>query len=176
MESAEPIAVTLGDGEARGSVRIEWDGERLGALDRDGSESGAGWRLDGEIDWTRTATLRVVSAAFDDGSVLALAALRPAESPGHDAETVRAVLVEPEGAGPVELERALISTEYDPAGDVARIGLELYADAEEPPLRASAERREAAGASGGKAGHRSTPLSFRMDGKRGSGLLDILTG
>jgi hypothetical protein len=172
MTSAEEIAVALDGGDGNGNLRVEWDPDRLRALD--GGPADEGWRLEGEIDWSRTGSLRVVSAAFEDGALLALAALRPAGAAGHDAETVRAVLVEVDG-GPAELERALISTEYDGAGNVARIGLELYPDAEEPPLRVSAERRDKTSAATRQAGRESTRLSFRMEGKPGAGVLDVLT-
>jgi hypothetical protein len=171
MASAEEIAVALDGGEGIGDLRVKWDADRLRTLDGGGDES---WRLDGEIDWSRTDALRVVSAAFEDGALLALAALRPADAAGHDAETVRAVLVEAEG-GPIELERALISTEYDGAGNIARIGLELYPDAEEPPLRVSAERRDQASAPTQEPGRESTSLSFRMEGRTGAGVLEVVT-
>jgi hypothetical protein len=175
MASAEPIAVALGGGEGDEQPRIEWDAERLRALATNG-EGEPGWRLDGEIDWASTDAVRVVSAAFEDGGVLALAALRPAGAAGHDAETVRAVLVEGDGEV-VELEWALISTEYDRAGEVARIGLELYTDAEERPLRASAKRVEVedAPAPPAEPGREATRLSFRMEGRRGSGMLELLS-
>lgn len=172
MTSAEEIVVALDGGNGNGGLRVEWDADRLRALDGEADES---WRLEGEIDWSRTGALRVVSAAFEDGALLALAALRPANAAGHDAETVRAVLVEADSE-PVVLQRALFSTEYDSAGSIARIGLELYADAEEPPLRVSAERCDQASDTNREPGRESTRLTFRMEGKPGAGVLEVVTG
>ncbi len=174
MASAEPIAVTLDGGAGGRGLRVEWDVDRVRALT--GGAAERSWRLDGEIDWTRTDALRVLSVAFEDGGLLALAGLRPAGASGHDAEAVGAVLVEAEGAAPVELERALVSTEYDGAGHVVRIGLELYTNAAERPARASAERQEQAAKEGDRMESESIPLSFRMDGKRGAGLLEVMRG
>ena len=106
----------------------------------------------------------MISASFDDGALLAVAALRPRGAAGHDADAVGAVLVSPEGevARPHE---ALLSTEYGPDGEPAALGLELYEDPTGPPLRVVADR--VADARPG-AGGEQTALRLRMEGTPGS--------
>ena len=76
----------------------------------------------------------MISASFDDGALLAVAAVRPAGVEGHDAEAVGAVLVAPDGEA-TRLHEALLSTEYDADGRARRLGLELYEGPGEPPVR-----------------------------------------
>ena len=164
MASPEPIALDLGfeDGE----VRVEFDAESIRAL-----ESGEGngcWRLAGELDAERVSVLRVVCASFEDGRLLAVAASRPAGAAGHGEESVRAALVDAEGAL-VQMAEALLSTEYDSDGRPARIGLELYVDPDATPLRVAADRDD------GDAGGGATPMTFRMEGISGTGRLELVT-
>ena len=81
----------------------------------------------------------MISASFDDGSLLAVAALRPLGVEGHDAEAVGAVLVAPQGEA-AQLHEALLSTEYGPDGRARRLGLELYESSTDPPIRVVADR------------------------------------
>ncbi len=122
--------------------RIEWDLEALRELSANKPHPGADqarptWRLEQEPDWDLAGALRVLSASFDDGALLAVAALRPREAVGHDAEEVGAVLISPQGEA-TRLHEALLSTEYGPDGKARRLGLELY---EEPTEPAGARRR-----------------------------------
>jgi hypothetical protein len=78
---------------------------------------------------------RSIGVAFSDGGLLALSAVRPAAAKGHGEEEVAAVLCDPDGA-PVEVDEALLSTEYGPDGVQRRATLELWVDGEEgQPLR-----------------------------------------
>jgi hypothetical protein len=169
MPSADPLSVELGDGRM-GTVRIEWDADGLRGLDDAEAGGEPPWRIHGEPDWGAVAELRIVSAAFEEGGLLALAAMRPAEATGHDADATAAIVVEPGQNDRVEVERPLVSTEYDPTGAIARIGIELETEPGTTPLRVSAERSEAVrGAEDGR-----TAMEFKMQGKRGSGALEVV--
>jgi hypothetical protein len=160
--SAEAVALEIGlDG-----ARIEWSPDALRALAAGGSAEPA-WRLAGEIDWSALESLSVVSAAFDDGRLLALVAGRPAGAEGHDAPP-RGVLVQPDGEV-VELAEALLSTEYDAEGAPSRIGLELYPELGGIPLRVAADRVSPPRAGTGAG---ATAMSFRLEGANGAGLLE----
>ena len=141
MPSGDPLVLDLGP-PGGPAVRIEWDLEALRELTANKPDPGADqarptWRLAQEPDWDLAGALRVVSASFDDGALLAIAALRPREAVGHDAEEVGAVLISPQGEA-TRLHEALLSTEYGPDGKARRLGLELY---EEPTEAAGARRR-----------------------------------
>ena len=162
MEHTEPLSVELGArlGEP---VRIEWD---PGALHE---AAAASWRLSGELDAERVAELRVLSAVFEDGSLLGVASLRPSGATGHDADELSAIIARPEGAAE-QTSDVRLSVEYDGAGRPRRLGLELYADPDAPPLRVAADRSEEAteqSASG------AVPMSFRLDGTSGAGAYEL---
>jgi hypothetical protein len=172
MASPEPIALELVAGTDGDGVLVEFDAERIRALDDAGGEAPACWRLSGELDPERVSALRVVCARFDDGRLLAVAASRPSGAAGHGEESVRAALVDPAGSV-TELTEALLSTEYDSDGRPTRIGLELYADEDAAPLRVAADREADAARGGGTA--EPTPLRFRMEGVSGTGRLELVT-
>ena len=112
----------------------------------------------------------MISASFDDGSLLAVAALRPLGVEGHDAEAVGAVLVAPQGEA-ARLHEALLSTEYGPDGRARRLGLELYESSTDPPIRVVADRVADAGED--TDGERSA-LTLRMEGTPGAGLYELM--
>jgi hypothetical protein len=167
MADAEAIALVL---EPDGP-RVEWSPENLRALANAGDPSARAWRLESEPDWSAIESLRLVSAAFEDGRLLALVAAQPAGAEGHGEARVRAVLVEPEGEV-IELADATLSVQYDARGAPSRIGLELYADPEAVPLRVAADRRDEAGEGGGG---EATAMTFRMEGAEGSGLFELVS-
>lgn len=176
MPNGERLAVELGPADGS-TLRVEWDVEALRELnatqrDPDAAEARPIWRLDAEPDWDRAGALRVISASFDDGALLAVAAVRPAGAEGHDAEAIGAVLVAPEGET-TQLQDALVSTEYGPDGRARRLGLELYEDPTDPPVRVVADR--VAQAREGAGGER-TALRLRMEGTSGSGLYELMPG
>jgi hypothetical protein len=171
MASADSIALDLGTN----GTSVEWaaDGVRaLGAADPSAPPDPV-WRLDGELDWDAVDSLRVVSAAFEDGRLLALVAVLPTGAAGHDEAVLRGALVEPDGEV-LELAEALLSMEYAADGSPSRIGLELYTDPEAVPLRVAADREQAEAAA--KGARAVIPMTFRMEGARGAGLLELVSG
>ena len=168
MPSGERLVLEL-DPAGGPALRVEWDvdalRERGAAEGQPGTaEAPPAWRLEPGPDWESASALRLISATFDDGALLAVAALRPRGAAGHDADAVGAILVSPEG----EVTRpheALLSTEYGPDGTARRLGLELYRDPAGPPVRIAADRIAGTGAGGEQ-----TALTLRMDGTPGTGL------
>ena len=173
MPSGDPLVLELGP--AGGPVlQVEWDVEALRELSATARHPGTGearptWRLEREPDWERASALRVISASFDDGALLAVAALRPRGAAGHDADAVGAILVSAQG-DVARLHDALLSTEYGPDGRARRLGLELYEGSTGPPIRVVADRvadaREGAG--------QQTALRLRMEGVPGTGLHELV--
>jgi hypothetical protein len=170
VASAEPIAVELDAGPGA-NARIEWDPGRLRGLAEPGSAMGC-WQLDREPDWSAVSALRVVSAAFEDGRLVALAALRPVGAEGHGAESVAGRIVQSDGPI-IELASALISVEYDSEGLPQRVGLELYPDDDGAALRAAGDRAPE-GVERGE-GSYVVPMAFRLEGTPGTGLLELLS-
>jgi hypothetical protein len=172
MPSGERLILEL-DPAGGAALRVEWDVDALRDREATSHEAGTGdvtpaWRVEPEPDWERSSALRLISATFDDGALLAVAALRPRGAAGHDADAVGAILVSPEGEVTRPRE-ALLSTEYGPDGMARRLGLELYEDSAAPPVRVVADR--VAGASEGEGGGR-TALALRMEGTPGAGLYE----
>jgi hypothetical protein len=118
------------------------------------------------------SALRVISAAFEDGKLLALAAIRPAGAEGHGEESVGGVIVQSDGSR-AELVAALISAEYDSEGVPQRIGLELYTEPDEVPLRGAGDRAPEGLERGN--GSYVVPMAFRLEGTPGTGLLERLS-
>jgi hypothetical protein len=174
MPSGDPLVLELSpaDGPA---LRVEWDVEALRELSATPRHPGAGearptWRLEREPDWEGASALRVISARFDDGALLAVAALRPRGAAGHDADAVGAVLVSAEGEV-AQVHEALLSTEYGPDGSARRLGVELYGDSTGPPIRVVADR--VADARPGASGEQ-TALRLRMEGMPGTGVHELM--
>jgi hypothetical protein len=175
MPNGDPLALELGPVDGFG-LRVEWDLEALRELDAarrdpDGTAGPPIWRLEAEPGWERAGGLRVISASFEDGALLAVAAVRPEKAKGHDAEAVRAALVAPQGEV-TQLHEALVSTEYGPDGRARRLGLELYEGATEPPIRVMADRLTEARQD---AGREQTALTLRMEGTPGTGLYELIS-
>jgi hypothetical protein len=173
MPSGEPLVMELAARDAP-VVRLEWDVEALRELSLSAppgaDRAQSAWRLDTEPDWERASALRVISAGFEDGALLAVAALRPREAAGHDAEAVGAVLVSAEGDA-TQVHEAFLSTEYGPDGTARRLGLELYEGPEDPPIRVAADRlAEEREGHGGE----QTALKLTMDGMPGTGLYELM--
>jgi hypothetical protein len=146
-----------------GTLGVAWDPVAI-----TGGESQP-WRLEGELDWSEAESLRVVSASFEDGSVLGAAALRPAGAAGHGEDSVAAAMRGPDGEA-LQVEEALLSTEYGPDGSPRRLGLELWPVENGVPVRVAAEV-ESDGLDGAV-----FPMTFRSEGRRGSGLLHLVRG
>ncbi len=163
----EELSLTPAEG-----LRVVWDRATLAALADGGDEPDAGWRLEGSLEPGFTA-LRVVSGATADGSLLILCAARPEGAAHHDEESVAAIVAEPEG-GVVPISEALVSTEYAPDGAIRRLGLELYKEGDDYPLRGAGDATEATSSEGGGERRDSARLSFRLDGSEGAALYEIV--
>jgi hypothetical protein len=87
-------------------------------------------------DQERVAIVRrSIGIVFSDGGLLALSSTLPGGRGEHGEEEVAAVLCDPDAA-PVELQEALLSTEYGEDGVQRRATLELWPAAEDGrPLR-----------------------------------------
>jgi hypothetical protein len=165
MTNPETISVELG-----GEVRLVWD---LGLLAQAGTGDQSPWRLEGELDWGRFESLRVVSAALGDEKIV-LAAVRPVGAEGHDEDGVIAARLLPDADVETAAD-ALLSLEYDGAGALRRIGMELWRG-DGAPLRVAADRTaEPATATEEGLQRESTPLRVRVDGREGAGVHDLVT-
>jgi hypothetical protein len=170
MTSPEATVITVEVAEGEGALRLRWDpaptddeaqGSRLSP-----------WELESEPDWGRLDSIRLVSARFDDGGVLGLAALRPRVARGHGDDVVIARLVDADGQETATSD-ALVSVEYDAQRAPRRLGIELWPEPESAPVRIAADR-EGEVESGVETGRDAVPMTFRRDGTGGSGRYEIL--
>ena len=153
------------------SLRVTWPLEDL----RDGLDTGpiqGPWSIDGPLAPGFSA-LRVFTGLTERGRLLLVAAARPADVDGHDAEIVHAILLDRSGE-PAPLEEALVSTQYTADGQIARIGLELYRESEDYPLRGAGDAIDAFFVSDSAHPHRVARLDFRLDGEGGTALYEIV--
>jgi hypothetical protein len=74
-----------------------------------------------------------------------------------------------------ELTEVLISTEYGAAGEVRRIGLELYRDEEGMALRVAADAIASAAEDEGGLRRLRVGLALRLGGIGGAGTLEVVT-
>src|SRR4051812_30728649 len=100
MATPEPQDITVEVAETH--VRLRW------------SPIDADWEVASQPDWGRLEGIRLVSAAFEDGAALAVAAVRPRDARGHGDDAVTARFVDAEGLQ-ITTSDALVSVEYDPA-------------------------------------------------------------
>jgi hypothetical protein len=163
---AEELRLTPAAGLA-----VTWDLAAVAALAKPGAGEGPVWRLEGELA-PRFSVLRVVSGATRDGALLVLCAARPGEAEHHDEELVAASVVPPDGE-PQAIEEALVSTEYGADGSIRRLGLELYKENDDYPVRGAGDARSRAGNAGGE-GPDLAELEFRLDGSAGAARYEIL--
>jgi hypothetical protein len=115
----------------------------------------------------------VLTGSAGKGTLLLLAAARPDEASGHDAESPRAVLISRSGEAKA-IEEALVSTQYSANGQIERLGLELYAEGDDYPVRGAGDARRASASAEGALRHEQAWLDFRLDGEVGDAVLDIL--
>ena len=168
---AEPRTLAIGAGEAE--LQVEWD---LDAITRQAGQEGApSWRLAQKLDWTGIESLRLLSASFEDESVLCLAALRPTGVNGHGDESVSAIVCPPSGEE-IPIDHTLLSTEYGPAGEITRIGLELHLLDDDIPMRGAGDICQTGARTGDGPARIASTLEIRLDGMAGIGLLETLTG
>jgi hypothetical protein len=158
MPTAEPKVIEVE--VARGEVRLRWEPAR------------AAWELESVPDWSRLDAIRLVSAAFEDGAALAVAAVRPRDARGHGDDAVAARLIDAQGLETATAE-ALVSVEYDSAHIPRRLGIELWPDVDSPPLRIAADReRPADGPAPGDDDN--VPMTFRLNGVAGRGTYETV--
>ena len=173
MPSGEPAAVTL-EPVNGGILRMSWDRDALEAHLR-GEPGGwlrSPWTMEAEVDWERAEEVRLISALFEDGGELAIAAARPRGAAGHDQDAVAARLVRAGEQVPVA--EVLLSTEYDREGLARRLGVELVLDPDSPPLRIAADREGEVEIRGGDELRETARLNLRLEGGRGTGLYEVL--
>jgi hypothetical protein len=132
-------------------------------------------RTAAEVDWERIELLRSLTAVLEDGSLLALAAARPAGAAGHGAETVDALLLDSDGSV-ARFEEPLLSTQYDSRDRQRRAGVELPVAEEPAPVRGAGAR--VCGASLDLDGVRleAAFLDWSLDGVTGTARYDLLRG
>jgi hypothetical protein len=148
----EPELVSL---EATGArVRLRW-----------GPPSA--WELESEPDWGGLEGIRLVSALFEDGATLGIAAIRPRDARGHGDDAVAARFVDAEGAR-TETSDALLSVEYDSARVPRRLGIEVW-PADSAPLRIAADRDP-----GDVDDRDAVDMTFRLGGVAGHGTYETL--
>jgi hypothetical protein len=156
MATPEPEAVSL---EVAGAeVRLRWHPPA--------------WRLESQPDWDRLERIRLISAAFDDGAALGVAAIRPREARGHGDDVAAARFLDADGEE-IATSEALVSVEYDSARRPRRLGVELWPDEDSPPLRIAAVRDEDGDAPSAE-GPDAVSMSFRLDGVPGRGVYQTL--
>ena len=129
-------------------------------------------RLEGALA-PEFSALRVVSAATADGTLLLLCAARPEAAAHHDEEAVAAILVSPEGE-PEAVEEALVSTEYAADGAIRRLGLELYKEGDDYPVRGAGDATDTGAVEAEGARRDGGELAFRLDGSAGAALYEIV--
>jgi hypothetical protein len=174
MASPEATVITLKPLGKDERLRLAWDrgiAESLASSDPAG-QTRSPWRGTEGIDWERAEALRLVSAVFEDGRALAVAALRHRGSPGHDADSIAHHLVD--AGEPLELTEVLLSTEYDADGLPRRIGLELWLEGDAPPLRVAADRKGEVEVTGDGVRRDTALMAFRLEGTVGAGLYEVL--
>ena len=72
------------------------------------------------------------------------------------------------------IEEALLSTQYSANGAVERIGLELYGEGDDYPVRGAGDATRIFASEEGTGRREQAFLKFRVDGERGIAILDIL--
>jgi hypothetical protein len=150
-------------------LRVAWD-ELATARERVATEGDPAWRIDPSSPIRDVAAVRVLTVATDAGDLLLLAGARPAGAPGHDAERPNAVLVRASGEVTV-FEEALLSTQTRARGEVARTGLELYAQGEDYPVRGAGDTQVAFRS---PSGVETALQAFRLDGEPARARFDVL--
>jgi hypothetical protein len=151
-------------------LAFDWPLDGLQAFD--GSASEPVWELSGELDWDEIDAVRVLTARFEDGRCLALAAIRPAGAESHGDDAIAGVLVAEGETEP--LAQALFSTEYGPDGEIRRIGLELYREEDGLPLRVAGDVTSVDEQPDGGVTRKRVTLDARA-GSPGVAVLEVLT-
>jgi hypothetical protein len=123
-----------------GAVTLERAGASPADVDAVGAEPGARWSFNTPLDGDPTdgaAIFRHIAVEAADGTIVCTATGPPGAA-GHGDERADAALRA--GDEDVGFEEALISTQYDGAGDPTRFGLELWPPDADQTTRAAATR------------------------------------
>jgi hypothetical protein len=133
----------------------------------------------GASDWRALERVSTVAAWLEDDRAVALKAFRPEGKKGHDADVVRAFLVEEgsEGAGRIvtDVAEPRLSTTYDAEGHQRRAGLELWLDEEsELPRRAAGEALCGTSLEVGALQLDCAFFAWTMEGRAGVGPYEVL--
>lgn len=155
-----------------GTVRVGEERHEVQCL----GQRGHAWGVSG---WEDMELARTLSAWWDDGRHVALAAVRPSGSRGHEAEEIAAWLVSPgEEDDEVEvrlIDEARLSTTYDAAGHHRRAGLELWPEPESSiPVRAAGQVVCGTSLELGRLRLDAAFFRWRMGGREGVGRYDVL--
>ncbi len=144
-------------------IRFGWELERLRALDPAGPADPPIFRLGGELDWDQVDSVRALSGRFEDGRLIAIAAITPAGAPGHGEEAIAGLLLDgDEAAEPLEV--VLLSTERGGGGELTRVGIELYRDEFAMPIRIAGEVSSRSEHRDGAIAHERAALELRCNG------------
>lgn len=161
FSEASGLAQEVSAARVNGEWRAGGSADRFDTLGRIVRSSGA-------LDWTGIELIRSLSAVLEDGSVLGVAAARPAGAAGHGEEAVSAMLLDPEGSL-TRFEEPLLSTQYDSEGSLRRAGLELWGpDEDAPALRGAGTPI--------RSGTDTAFLRFKLDGTPGTARYDLVRG
>jgi hypothetical protein len=149
-----------------GTVRAGGRAHELRGL----GQRGRAW---GEPDWERIDSTRVLAAWLDDGTGIALCAVRPAGASDHEEEATWAALLG--AAGTLRVDEPRLSTTYDDSGRQRRAGLELWVGEEDSyPRRAAGEVVCGSTLDLGQLRLDCAFVRWRMDGRTGVGRYDVL--
>jgi hypothetical protein len=170
MARPEPTVISMELTAGEEAVRLRWD--PTDTEDEGGAAAESPWELQSEPDWGRLDGIRLISAHFDDGGLLAVAALRPRAARGHGEDVVIARFIDAEGEETTTSD-AFLSVEYDAAGTPRRLGLEVWPEPDAAPLRVAADR-DVKAASPRADGREAVAMSFRLQGTPGTGLYEVL--
>ncbi|MEJ7875082.1 MAG: hypothetical protein WKF62_00365 [Solirubrobacterales bacterium] len=163
---AERLALELEPG-----LRVTWDVDEVRA-GLNGGDAPTLWKMEGALS-DRHVALRVLTGMSAKGTILLIAAVRPAGADGHDTEDLQAVLID--GTGDVtRIEEALVSTQYAGDGSIGRLGLELYRAGDDYPMRGAGDVEASTRTSLGEHTREEARLAFRLDGEPGTALYEIL--
>jgi hypothetical protein len=171
MASADRIPIELRPEGEGGALRLAWNPDAAAFPIAHGDPIASPWEIDGEIDWERAESVRLLSATFEDGRALALVAVRPRDALGHGDDSIACHLID---GGERAAAEALLSTEYDAEGLPRRVGLELSIDPDAPPLRIAGDREGSVEISTDRVRREAARMRFRLDGASGGGLYEIL--
>jgi len=122
--------------------------------------------------WEELDAVRSISALVDEQHALLAVARRPRDVAGHDAERVRAALIQD---GVVRMVAdARISTVYDSGGRQRSAGLELWLDGEEYPRRGSGLVIAGSSLDLDAIEVHAAVFRWRLDGREGIGAYELM--